>query len=97
MMGEAGELADAYAVFMALGAAGKVGNAVKKYNRVEDGMVQAKGPKDRNEALADCYKEIGDTAIYLDLVAKRLGTSLEDCVRMAFNQVSEREGFPERI
>lgn len=43
------------------------------------------------------YPTIGDTVVYLDLLAQRLGLRLEDCVRDTFNRISEREGFPERI
>ena len=72
-------------------------NAIKKLRRVEDSMVQAAGPKNLDEAALQVAKEIGDTALYLDLLAQRIGWNLEDCIKMVFNAVSEREGFPERL
>ena len=78
----------------AVAAAGEIGealNAVKKYNRARDGIQGA------TATAEDIGKEIADTVIYLDLLAQRLGLSLETLVREKFNAVSEREGFPERI
>lgn len=54
-------------------------------------------PADREMAIMKVAKELGDTIVYLDLLAQRLGLTTEDCVRYAFNEISEREGFPERI
>jgi hypothetical protein len=41
--------------------------------------------------------EIGDTFIYLDLLATFYELSMERCVVDTFNRVSEREGFPDKI
>lgn len=79
------------------GEAGEVCNAVKKLNRIDRGIQQAKGPKTREEAIAEIAKEIGDTFIYLDLLAQRLGIDIAQAIADTFNRVSEREGFPERI
>ena len=83
------------------GEAGEVCNAVKKLNRVQDSMQQAAGdtpaPLDEEQALTAVRKEIGDAYTYLDLLAQRIGTSVEDCARDAFNFISAREGFPERM
>lgn len=79
------------------GEAGEVCNAVKKYRRVEGNMVQSKGPQTLEEATAAIATEIGDTFLYLQLLAARLGLRMEDCVVDTFNRVSEREGFPERL
>lgn len=77
------------------GEAGEVCNVVKKMNRARDGI---QGKKDDPEAFPTALKhEIGDTLLYLDLLAQRAGFSLEECVRDTFNRVSEREGFPERL
>lgn len=54
-------------------------------------------PKTIAEAKKKILKEIGDTVIYADLVCQRLGLTMEEAVRLAFNSVSEREGFPERL
>lgn len=78
------------------GEAGEAGNVVKKLRRVETGLGAQKDPGQLT-LLAMLEKEIGDTAIYLDLLCTYYGLSLEDCIKVAFNQVSEREGFPERV
>jgi len=83
-----------------LAAAGEMGeccNALKKLHRHDEGIQQAADPKDRDELVRRVATEIGDTVVYLDLLAQRLGLRLEDCVRDTFNRVSIREGFPERI
>lgn len=83
------------------GEAGEACNATKKLRRIECAMQQADGdtpaPKSMEEAEAKVLKEVGDTVIYADLLCQRVGGTLEDAVRLAFNSVSEREGFPERI
>ena len=70
---------------------------LKKLHRHDEGIQQAADPKDRDELVRRVATEIGDTVVYLDLLAQRLGLRLEDCVRDTFNRVSIREGFPERI
>jgi hypothetical protein len=40
----------------------------------------------------DAGIELGDTVIYADLLAKRLGLTLEDVVLMAFNNKSNEIG-----
>jgi NTP pyrophosphatase (non-canonical NTP hydrolase) len=87
-----------WAVAMA-GEAGEVCDAVKKFRRIETSVVSAnpRQPADREAAVRAIAKEIGDTTVYLDLLAQRLGLRLEDCVRDTFNRISEREGFPERL
>ena len=42
-------------------------------------------------------KEISDVITYLDLLAARLGFSLEDLIRDKFNEVSQRVGFEEKL
>lgn len=83
------------------GEMGEACNAVKKLRRLELKMQQHAGdkpvPETMDAARQAVAKEIGDTVTYLDLLAQHLGLRLEDCVRKAFNQVSEREGFPERL
>lgn len=84
------------------GEAGEAGNVVKKLRRLDTGLRQAEqgtlaDDQMRAALLEKLSKEIGDTAIYLDLLATYYGLELGACVRHAFNQVSEREGFPERL
>lgn len=78
------------------GEAGEAGNVVKKLRRLEFGLVQAaddNGP----DLLSKLSTEIGDTFLYLDLLAQFYGLNLADCVARTFNRVSVREGFPERL
>jgi NTP pyrophosphatase (non-canonical NTP hydrolase) len=78
------------------GEAGEACNVVKKLRRAQFGIVQAAadpGP----ELRAKLATEIGDTFLYLDLLAQYYGLDMQRCVADTFNRVSEREGFPERI
>lgn len=82
-----------------MGEAGEICDAIKKLRRIEEN-VDSKNPKqplDRAAAIAAIEQEIGDTFIYLDLLAQRLGIDIEDAVRNTFNRVSEREGFSQRL
>ena len=79
---------------------GEVCGAIKRVNRMKAGHIINGKPNDVKtveEAIAKAKKEIGDTVTYLDLLAQELGGTLEECVRTAFNGVSEREGLPHRI
>lgn len=78
------------------GEAGETANVVKKLRRIETGISQAEGLS-RDELLAKLSTEIGDTYLYLDLLAQFYGLDIAACVRATFNRVSKREGFPERI
>lgn len=79
------------------GEAGEVLNAVKKLKRLESGIRQAKGPHTVTESIYQIKKEIGDVYLYLDLLAQRIGADMEDCVVLAFNETSVKEGFEERL
>jgi len=78
------------------GEAGETANVVKKLRRHDFGLTQANGFS-RNELLGMLATEIGDTFIYLDLLAQFYGLNTSECVVDTFNRVSEREGFPDRI
>jgi NTP pyrophosphatase (non-canonical NTP hydrolase) len=83
-----------------LAAAGEMGeccNALKKLWRHDNGIQQNAESPDREKLLQAVATEIGDTVVYLDLLAQRLGLRLEDCVRDTFNRISVRENFPERL
>lgn len=113
MGGEAGEAALAMVSLLSkqlhtamtaltmLGNAGESMNTAKKLLRLMKGNQQHDGdsavPKSIEEARRKVAKEIGDTVSYCDLVCARVGWTLEDALRLAFNGVSEREGFPERL
>jgi hypothetical protein len=84
------------------GEAGEAANIAKKLKRLDEGHAG----KNRGESwksltpavLQRGYaKEIGDTYLYLDLMAQREGLTLEECVRHAFNVTSEKEGLPQRL
>lgn len=84
------------------GEAGETANVVKKIRRIETGLQQAEqdGLSDeemRRDLLNKLATEIGDTFMYLDLLAHAAGLSLNRCVIDTFNRVSIREGFPERL
>lgn len=79
------------------GEAGEVCNAVKKLRRIETSLVQKAGPQSREEAIEKIASEIGDTFLYLDLLAQHLGIDIGKAICDTFNRVSVREGFPDRI
>lgn len=84
------------------GEAGKTANVVKKLRRFETGIQQAEHSaledEDVREVLLSLLAvEIGDTFMYLDLLAQFYGLNIAECITTTFNRVSEREGFPERI
>lgn len=78
------------------GEAGETCNVVKKIRRDDFGKVQAAADS-RADLMQKLATEIGDTFLYLDLLAQFYGLDIADCVRDTFNRVSVREGFPERI
>ena len=78
------------------GEAGEAANAAKKLKRAETGLQQANGMT-VNDARAALAQEIGDTYLYLDLLAQRCDIDMWEAIRDTFNRVSEREGFPQRM
>lgn len=80
------------------GEAGEACNAGKKRLRLVKGNQQhGDVPANIEAATAAIMGELADVVIYADMCATRLGMSLGDAVREKFNQISEREGFPERL
>jgi NTP pyrophosphatase (non-canonical NTP hydrolase) len=84
------------------GEIGEACNAIKKLKRVEDGIANLSAEPERQlstrrDAIEKIADELADTAIYLDLLAQRLGIDLEASIREKFNSVSLRYGFPERL
>lgn len=87
------------------GEVGEICNVIKKLNRYHQGLQQVAVNMEASIAgvtvpeflSRQLAKEIGDVFIYLDLLAQREGLNLDDCVRDAFNSVSTREGFPEKL
>lgn len=80
-----------------MGEAGEVCNVLKKLKRLEDGIGNRKGPDTRVEAIAMLADEIADTFFYLDLLAARMGIDLPTALQHKFNEISEREGLPQRL
>lgn len=104
--GEGGEMLDAVQALLLASAAashlGLAGNVVKKLRRIDTSVHQAEQGSEPDEAYVAMLKqklatEIGDTIIYLDLLATYYGLTTQACVVDTFNRVSEREGFPEKI
>jgi NTP pyrophosphatase (non-canonical NTP hydrolase) len=85
------------------GEAGEACNIVKKLRRLETGFAAGgdNAPPDPDTArewlMSKLAKEIGDVYLYLDLLAQFYGLNLAQCVVGAFNEVSQRQGHPERI
>lgn len=80
--------------------AGEVCGAIKRFNRITAGHIvkgKTNEPLTHEDAIMMLKKEIGDTITYLDLLAQEAGGSLEECVRLAFNGVSQREGLPHKV
>ena len=72
-----------------------MGDTVKKLNRARDGLPGNK--LSEQELRAALRKEIADVYLYLDLLADRADIDLAEAVRDKFNEVSDRNGFPERL
>lgn len=82
----------------AVALAGEVGelcNVVKKLNRERDGL--AGNTVDGRDLRVMLEKECADVYLYLDLFCAAAGFDLASAVRVKFNEVSERNGFPERL
>jgi len=78
------------------GETGEAANVVKKLRRMETGH-EGTRPLDEtvlHKALAD---ELADVVIYADLLAAKYGLDLGIAVIAKFNEVSERQEFPERL
>jgi NTP pyrophosphatase (non-canonical NTP hydrolase) len=78
------------------GEAGEAANVVKKLRRHETGHHGARDGDEAHlhDALAD---ELADVIIYVDLLAAKYGIDLAVAVASKFNEVSARQGFPERL
>ena len=75
----------------AMGELGEAANVAKKLRRSEDGI---KGNKEPDSVLLmKLAEEIGDTLIYLDLLAQRAGLDLSYCVMTSFNNKSAEIGY----
>lgn len=84
------------------GESGEVCNLTKKMDRVwpsNQFKVAMNKTEDQNmlDLTLKVALEIGDVLLYADLLAARLGLSLEQCVREAFNNKSIQLDMPERL
>ena len=80
------------------GEAGEALNAGKKHRRILSKMRQhGNVPVSESDAVDKIMEEIADTVIYAQLCAARLNRSLHVAIVKKFNEISEREGFPERL
>jgi NTP pyrophosphatase (non-canonical NTP hydrolase) len=78
------------------GEAGEAANVAKKLLRVDLG-IHSNNNDEREVLRAKLKKELADVLIYCDLVASHEGIDLAQAVIEVFNQVSIREGFPQRL
>ena len=72
--------------------------ARQQLNRIRDGLVGNHGDDTDSDVLMQKLgQELADVVIYCDLMAQAAGLDLSTCVQAKFNEVSERNGFPERV
>lgn len=80
------------------GECGEVCNLTKKMDRLTDGTRGNKEADSKMEVLGEkIILEIGDVIIYADLLARRLGLTLEECVQKSFNNKSDEIGSPVKL
>ena len=77
------------------GEMGELCDVIKKLNRDLDGAIGNK--KTREQLLRDLADEAHDVLAYLVLLCARAEIDLVGASVCKFNQVSERNGFPERL
>lgn len=70
---------------------GGLNNMLKKLSRLEQ-KIEISKMRDIRVTQDKVMGEIGDVGIYLDLLAQRCGTTLEDCIRQSFNRKSAEMG-----
>lgn len=76
-----------------LGELGEAANVAKKLNRYRDGIA---GNKETQEALeAKLAAELGDTAVYLDLLCQTAGLDFETVREASFQSKSKELGYVE--
>lgn len=79
------------------GEAGEAANIVKKLRRHETQLGTGYNTPDVEELLPKLAREIADVIVYADLLAQHYGIDLSRAVALKFNEVSEKNGFPERL
>lgn len=84
----------------AAGEMGEACNIVKKLRRQETNIdfgTHANDGDARDLLLDQLGDELADTITYIDLLAEHYGIDLSHAVQSKFNDISIREGFPERM
>lgn len=82
--------------FLAMvGELGEAANIGKKLNRVRDGVPGNKETPD--ELREKLRRELGDTFVYLDLVAQSLGFQIGHAAVEVFNAKSAEIGYPTKL
>lgn len=83
------------------GEAGEIANTAKKLRRLEQAInPESKGgntAETRAALLEALGEEIADTFLYLNLLAAEAGVDMWHVIQSKFNQVSERDGRPQRL
>jgi NTP pyrophosphatase (non-canonical NTP hydrolase) len=79
------------------GEAGEAANIVKKIRRHETGLGSSANTPPIDELIAKLGTELADIVAYVDLLAAHYDIDLERAVAEKFNEVSEINGFPERL
>lgn len=81
------------------GEAGEAANVVKKIRRRETSIPAANlyNTPDLDALGLALSRELADVVIYADLLAAVAGIDLGWAIRRKFNEVSEAQGFPERV
>ena len=74
------------------GEAGEACNIIKKLRRLDDGPKPAYYEGEKTRLAEEAALELADVIIYCDLLAARLGYTLEEVVKTKFNVVSNRRG-----
>lgn len=74
-----------------MGELGEAANVAKKLNRVRDGIP---GNKEKTDALkVKLRQELGDTFVYLDLLAQSLGFNIGAAAQEVFDEKSKEIGY----
>ena len=68
---------------------GEVGELANKLKKLRRGDFDLTNVQSRTSVM----EEVGDIIVYMDLLAKRLGMTLEECVTYTFNRVSKKQGL----
>ena len=76
-----------------VGELGEAASLIKMRNRERDGLVGNKFSPTQEQIA----KELADVVTYVDLMAAAQGIDLGRAIAQKFNEVSKRNGFPDRL